>query len=255
MSRALTCLLLFSTVAAPARADEEEDLIHRGNELRKKGRDAEALDLFRKAFALNHSPRADAQVGLAEQALGNWVQAEVHLKNALITSDPWVQQHQAVLDGALKTIDKHLGSLMLSGGVPGATVLVDGVATGTLPIHQWLRVTPGEHRLDVTKSGYAPFSARPSVSPGQLVELNVLLTPLATPAATPAPGPSGSTAPIVDDGPAQTNRRALWIGLGAGAAVVVVAAVVLGVVLGRGTDYGAQARGSCTAPCMVYEVK
>ena len=70
---------------AALAADESDAaaLIERGLILRQAQRDAEALALFEKAQALAPSPRGQAQVALAQQALGRWVLAERNLRAAL----------------------------------------------------------------------------------------------------------------------------------------------------------------------------
>jgi hypothetical protein len=55
---------------APAHAEDADELIHKGIELRKQGQDLDALEAFRRANALTSTPRALAQMGFAEQALG-----------------------------------------------------------------------------------------------------------------------------------------------------------------------------------------
>src|SRR5437762_1307315 len=55
--------------ASPAAAPSEEDLINRGIALREARNDGAALEIFRQAYGLKKSPRALAQVALAEQAL------------------------------------------------------------------------------------------------------------------------------------------------------------------------------------------
>src|SRR5581483_1627233 len=232
-------------VRAAANDAAVEDLLHRGIELRKKGRDAEALDLFRQAYDLGKTPRAEAQVGLAEQALARWPQGANHLREALATADPWIQSHRAVLEEALRVAEQHLGRLQISGGVAGATVSLDGEKIGALPIDKPIPLAPGEHRITVEKEAYSTFSSRATVTAGQTVVLQVVLV-------------SGS--PILDDQmavrsqPQRRSRRALWIGVGVGAAAVTLA-VVLGVVLSHPTDYAANARSGCQAPCLVLEFK
>src|SRR5580704_12825575 len=69
----------------------DEALIAEGIALREQGRDREALELFVRAAALAASPRATAQIGLAQQALGHWVEAEAGLRTALEQgTDPWI---------------------------------------------------------------------------------------------------------------------------------------------------------------------
>jgi Flp pilus assembly protein TadD len=72
-------------------AAQGEDLIAHGIELRNTQRDHEALTVFQRATAEQRTPRAVAQLGLCEHALGMWVEAESHLQEALrATQDPWI---------------------------------------------------------------------------------------------------------------------------------------------------------------------
>jgi hypothetical protein len=66
------------TTAAPT----DEDLIAMGIDLRKQGRDAEALGSFERAYAQHASPRAAAQIALAHHALAHWLEAERGLVEA-----------------------------------------------------------------------------------------------------------------------------------------------------------------------------
>ena len=89
--------------AAPAAAQETPAtaLLREGIELRRAGRDAEALARFERAHAVEPSPRTLAQMGLAEQALGRWVRAEAHLRAALAPrDDAWIERNRAALDAA-----------------------------------------------------------------------------------------------------------------------------------------------------------
>ena len=52
--------------AEPKAKSEVEQLIDKGVELREAGKDAEALDQFRKAYELSKGGRALAQLALAE---------------------------------------------------------------------------------------------------------------------------------------------------------------------------------------------
>ena len=152
-------LVLSLGSASPARADDADALIDQGLELREHGKDAAALELFQRAFGTTPSPRAKAQIALAEQALGRWVDAERDLATALSSdADPWITKYKAALDGALTTVRTHLGDVIINGGVGGAAVKVDGVATGVLPSTAPLRLVVGTHTLEVTADGYYPFS-------------------------------------------------------------------------------------------------
>src|ERR1044071_3638585 len=90
---ALTC----SLAGATARADPSSgEMVDKGIQLRREHRDAEALAQFKRAEQLNPAPRIKAQIGLAEQALGQWVEAERDLNLALSANeDPWIADHEA----------------------------------------------------------------------------------------------------------------------------------------------------------------
>lgn len=61
------------------RAQSVDRLIEQGVSLREDGRDLEALELFQRAYRRSKSVRAPAQIALAHQALGRWIEAERHL--------------------------------------------------------------------------------------------------------------------------------------------------------------------------------
>ena len=78
---------------ARAAADDEEALIRRGVELRKRGDDRAALQELQRAYQVAKSPRAAAQLGFAEQALAMWPQAETHVSESLrARDDPWIHE-------------------------------------------------------------------------------------------------------------------------------------------------------------------
>ncbi|HEX3697716.1 MAG TPA: tetratricopeptide repeat protein [Polyangia bacterium] len=59
--------------AAFAQSGAEADAaISKGVVLRRQGKDEEALEFFQRANKLAPSPRAKAQIGPAEQAIGRW---------------------------------------------------------------------------------------------------------------------------------------------------------------------------------------
>jgi hypothetical protein len=180
---------------------DADALILRGIELRKTGDDRGALAAFERAFALAGSARALAQMALAEQALGLWLEANEHLEQALRASeDPWISAHRATLEAASREIASQLGALELSCNVAGAEVRVDGRVLGRTPFDGPVGLVAGANVIQVSSEGYFDFVRRVNVDAGQLSRLNVILTP--RPAASPPPTeastvPSGPNAPSV----------------------------------------------------------
>lgn len=182
---ALSALLAFTAVSASAgRAlaapddPEAEALINRGIDLREHGKDDEALAVFKKAFAKSPSPRARAQVALAEQALGLWTAAESDLASCLAAADDaWITKNRGALEGALAVVRRHLGSLDVR-GTEGAEVLLDGVRLGTLPETAPFRVEAGRRTLELRAKGFHPSARNVEIVAGTVTRETVTLVAL-----------------------------------------------------------------------------
>ncbi len=136
--------------------DAPETQILRGLDLRRAGKDIEALPYFQRAFDKAPTPRATAQLGLVEQALGRWPDAEGHLGRALeAKSDPWIKKNRAVLTQSLETVRSHIAQIDLAGTPVGASVLLNGRVAGTLPLAAPLRVGAGYVELELRAPGHA----------------------------------------------------------------------------------------------------
>jgi hypothetical protein len=195
------------SLAASARAEDADALLRRGTELRRSGRDREALAEFQKAAAINETPRVLAQIALAEQALGIWIDAEAHLKKALASeNDLWIRKNTSALDGALKVIKQHLASIEVWGGPDGAEVLLDSKVVGHLPSVDAVRVDAEEVFLQVRAPGYVTLERTLKVQLGGLLRERVELRPVPPPQAAPPAADVADSAPAA--GGAQGARVA-----------------------------------------------
>src|SRR5579872_2194538 len=150
-----------------AQPSDPASLVKHGLALRRERRDAEALEEFRRAYAIEPAPRTLAQIALAEQALGRWVDAEADLQKAMSsTGDAWITANRRVLDEGLGAIQGHLGNLEIEADVGGAEVWVNGVKLGVLPLPSPLRVEAGSVVVEVRAEGYATARRNTSVDPG-----------------------------------------------------------------------------------------
>jgi hypothetical protein len=177
---ALVSVFLSAAMPRSASAQPSSDadaLIEKGIQLREKGHDDQALVEFRHAYALAPSPRARAQMGLAEQAVGSWVLAEQHLSEALAaTADPWISSRRAVLTTAAAAIAHHLGTLVVTGPPqPNARVLLDGVDVGALPLAHPMRLETGSRLLEVRAPGFYPVVRTLDIQGGATARENVSL--------------------------------------------------------------------------------
>lgn len=158
-----------------AHAADPEALVLEGIALRKDHRDLEALRVFRLAYAESPRPRIRAQIGLAEQALGKWIEAEVDVSAALAeASDPWIEKNAPTLRAALTSIREHLGWLEVT-GTAGAMVFVNGVARGALPLAQPVRVVAGTVAVEGRKEGFVTKPVVVDVPPAGTVQHVVAL--------------------------------------------------------------------------------
>jgi serine/threonine-protein kinase len=193
-------VLAAALVLAPssARADDDaEALIRQGIQLRREHRNAEALDAFARALALSQTPRAQAQVALAEQALGRWLEADRDLDAAMASDqDPWIVKNHSVLEEARTTIAHRLAWLTVLVDAPSAEAELDG---RTVPCGVATRALARSSVLKVRAPGYAPEERTVTLEPAQHLQQRVVLTPVTSVAkvAPEAPAPVPPPPPVV----------------------------------------------------------
>lgn len=226
------------------RAEDADALLRQGVELRKEGKDREAFELFQRAVSIQKTPRALGQLGLCEQALGLWPNAESHLKEALAAAgDPWTKKNRSTLEESVRAIDAHLGSLEIWGDPADAEVLFNGRPVGALPATGPVRVEIGQVNVTVRAKGYADTTRTVDIKAGDSLRENVTLVataraPNTSPMALVAPPPTtteqtpslvaqpGATEGEASDRPVYA-RWWFWTAIGAVAAGGIVAAVLL----------------------------
>lgn len=210
---ALAASFALLAVRAGAQESESETHVRQGVELRRAGRNGEALVEFQKAFALDPSPRARAQIGLALQALGDWVGAERWLQEAIeAKDDEWIARYRPVLDGALATIGAHLGRLFVETNAADAEVAVNG-ATPQPVSGAAIRVLAGTVDVVVRAQGYADARRRIEIAPDGEAHESFQLDAVAM-----AP-PLHQASPMVDSSPHPRNATAGYVLLAATAAL------------------------------------
>lgn len=181
--------------AFAAPADEAEGLVKRGIELRKAFKDREALEQFQRAYELAPTPRIEAQVGAAEQALGRWVDAETHIAHALRSrTDGWIMKNHGVLEQALMTIRSHLGRLDILANPVGAEIRVDGRDVGKAPLPEPVRVSIGSVVVEIRAPGYYSATRNVTVAGTELTRESISLTPVSS-SRPPRSGDEGSLEP------------------------------------------------------------
>ena len=218
----MTCSGRAQPLDAPSQEPREQDLISTGVELRRQGRDAEALGAFERAYAQHPSPRAAAQIALAHHALAQWREAERGLLEALDSpGDPWIVHNRVYLEESLAVVQAHLGWLEVDSNVGGAEIWLGGQPYGRLPLTTPLRVVAGEVIVEVRAPGYAPIQRTLQVAANSRVDAAFPLVMQSGPEPRAnADLPLAPGAPVAR--PSSAKRTAGWITLaGAGALALV----------------------------------
>jgi hypothetical protein len=185
------CLLSFlvpslpiglAVAQAPAASESNarvERLIARGIQSRDAGRDAEALDFYRQAIALDpENPRLLAHLGVTYLALGRWVSAHQYLLQALqFRSDPYIQRHVKELEEAQSTVAEHVGFLEVYGAPDGAEALLNGQFAAALPMSAPIPVTAGSYVLEVRFKDHYTLGRPIAIAPRLLTREEVALAP------------------------------------------------------------------------------
>lgn len=230
-------LSLLATTAWAQPRSRFEDRYRQGNELRARHNDASALAVFESIWAESHEPRARAQIGLAEAALGRWLLAETHLVEALAApSDEWIARNRLIIESTLGTVRARLGNLEVVCPSPGAEVWMNDRRVATLPLTQPLRVASGTVQFEVRAAGRATSFRTAVVPPSGFAretidDLSRLPSELPPPgdAAAQRPGWTSPTPGATREATPTGILRSPWFWTAVG--VVVAGGVTAGVVL------------------------
>ena len=165
---------------ATARAQDEgpEELIRQGVRLRKRGEDAKAHGYLQRAYDIARTPRTSAQLGLSDLSVNQWLDAEVHLSEALSYSDPWIDANKGTLESSRQTARTHLGKIEIDGAAPAATVEATGRPATPLPADGAIWVTPGTVTLKLQAAGFKPATEEATVSLGGVAQVHVTMAQL-----------------------------------------------------------------------------
>ena len=257
---ALVALPRPATAEAPADKGRAVALLKEGARLLGEKEFAAAMEKFREAQRLVPSPKIEYNIALAAEGLDCPAEAVRAYRGYLDAATNDADKYQAHARARIAALRARVTFLDVTADLPGATVLVDGVDEGQLPLPRALVVNPGPHQVVVQPKGDDPPWVRAiRGEPGGTVVLQGRLSTLTPPRLTPVaavPPPAAATvepphpsiatsdgAATPADEPAFYRRGWFW---GATAGVVAVAAVATVFLLrGRSTEF------TCPAePCL-----
>jgi hypothetical protein len=233
-------------------------LVREGNRLLDQGHADQALEKFREAHRLVGGDKlrfniAQALAGMPGHERDTYLEFEQFLE-LVPNAAPDVAK---AARGEVARLGALLAFLRLDVKPAGTDVKVDGVSVGAAPLAKRLVLSPGNHQLAITRSGFLPYQAAIVLAAGQERAEQVTLAavppvavapaavvapavvtpppPALVPAPTPSPSPAITVASLGSP-PAQEAHAPIygrwWFWAGVGAVVLGVASAVA---LTRGT--------------------
>ncbi len=224
--------------AGAASAQEARELFTQGQAAYETGDYQSAVRLWERAYGIDARPLLQYNLAQAYERLGQLDRAVVAYR-LYVENTPGDDERARNARARIASLEQRVGqtSIVLSGGVEGAQIIVDGNDRGRLPHPDPLRVQPGNHRIVVRADGYEDFVSSVAVSAGQQAALPVEMRP----------GTAGSAPDTVGGG-------GIWLPgviIAAGGAAVAIGGAITGALaLGAAGDApnstGSEADGART---------
>jgi hypothetical protein len=188
LPRCALCFAAWIGVATPARAQatgavsagsaEARDHLAKAKHAAATGQWIAAAQEYEQANQIDPSPTAAEGIAKARDALHDDVRAYVAF-SAMLHDYPLALSPnlRAYAQKRLQALARQTGTFNLKVIEIGAKVSLDGIDVGATPLPAPLRVTPGPHRLRLSKPGFQDTSLQPTAVAGVELPLPVTLAP------------------------------------------------------------------------------
>jgi tetratricopeptide (TPR) repeat protein len=226
-----------SARAAPTLDDEPiaRDHYATGLAYYEKNDYRQAVREFLAAYKLAPRPPFLYNIARAYEKLGDPGRALDFYERYLKTSPDAVERDTTT--NALSGLRDKVGEVVVDSNLRNVTILVDGEVSDH-GVSEPIPLTVGHHRITLRSEGAVDSNVEVKVVGGSIRSLRLDLA---------------SVAQLQADAHRSRRGRWLWPVVGVAAAVVVGAAITLGLTL-RHTDYAAEARSSCTgSSCLLID--
>jgi hypothetical protein len=183
-------------------------LVDEGMALQAAGSLQPALDKYKEAQTIHPTARAQAQMGLTQETLGDLGAAERDLAQALgMRKEPWIKENRRRLQAALRRVKQRLATLDIQGSPAGAEVIVNARSQGTLPLPTAVRVAGGTITVQAKKEGYADFEQVLDLPARGKRVIRIDMAQAPVPIAAPVPAPAAEPPPAQAAVPALTAEQ------------------------------------------------
>jgi tetratricopeptide (TPR) repeat protein len=205
-------LVLLFTLTRGAAADDSRDAAGahyaRGLELAARGGYEAALQEFNQAYSISPQFAVLYNIGQAQVALGQLVEAIESLSQYLRDGQDRVpRSRRQQVKASIALLESRLAELTITTDRPNASIDVDGREVGATPLSEPVRLAPGAHKISAASEGASPLIEIVTLGKGQRQTLELKL-----------PAPSAKAA-------AEAARAAVAEAVAAAAAATRAAAV------------------------------
>ncbi len=202
-----TTTFIVATGPTPAWAQSAQDrdsarqLSADGAKLMQQGKLEQAVEAFEKAYQRHQDPRYQYNMGVALKALGKDAAALAAFERFINDAQQVPPEFLADAKRQKDALVQRVGLLEVVCTQADATVLIDGVVSGTTPLAGTFKLDPGSYVVRVEKPGFEGYQESTKLSSGKTsrveVALHLIPTPQAEPPATvQEQTPSPSQAPV-----------------------------------------------------------
>lgn len=154
---------------SPQAVEEADASFNRGLELYDRQAWEPALAEFLHSWDLAPAVGSAKNAGLCLEQLGRYDEA-LNTFERVIREFPNIKEDKKKeVQQAIVRLRPNVGTIDVTGGEPGAQILIDNRPRGEFPPVNPLRVSAGEHLVRLLKEGYEPAEVRVSVAGGTSV--------------------------------------------------------------------------------------
>jgi hypothetical protein len=219
----------------------------RGIELANQGDYEAALQAFRDAYAMSPNFAVLYNIGQAQIAIHEPLEAIEALAGYLREGGAGVAPaRRQEVEAQIALLQASLAELTVTADGPGVLISVDGHEVGRTPLDKPVRLAAGRHEVAAAYDGKAPVSRTVTLAEGERQALSLGVPASAVPAAATVtePGPAALVAaPRAPEPPAEHEARPSAVtaysvaGYAAAGAGIVLGGAALGVYLANRSRY------------------